>query len=99
MVLFVIVGAALTLISLGLLFLGGYLLAIRLLPGTGGGDSLALAVATLLCATAQAVAVALVLGAAGRLFLPWALMLQLALVLGLLRWRRRLSPAELRGPL
>jgi hypothetical protein len=98
MVLFVIVGAALTLISLGLLFLGGYLLAIRLLPGSGG-DPLALAIATLLCATAQAIAEALALGAAGRLFLPWALLLQLALVLGLLRWPRRLSTAELRAPL
>src|ERR1700724_552717 len=94
---FVIVGAALTLVSLGLLFLGGYLLAIRLLAGT---DPLALAVATLLCATAQAIAEGLALGAAGRLFLlPWALLLQLLLILALLRWPRRLSSAELRGPL
>ncbi len=107
MVPFVIVGAALTLISLSLLFLGGYLLALRLLSrrrGNGGdggphGDPLAIAIATLLCATAQAVAVALVLGAAGRLFLPWALLLQLALVVGLLRRPPRLSPAELRVPL
>src|SRR5260370_16424712 len=100
MVPFVIVGAALTLISLSLLFLGGYLLALRLLSrrrGNGGdggphGDPLAIAIATLLCATAQAVAVALVLGAAGRLFLPWALLLHLALAGGPVRRPPPLSP-------
>jgi hypothetical protein len=100
MTLFAIVGAALTLISLGLVGLGGYVLALRLLPAADRtADPLAVAVAALLCATAEAVAVALLLGAAGQLYLPWALALQLGLVLALLRWPRRLQPEELRGPL
>jgi hypothetical protein len=100
MTLFAIVGAALTLISLGLVGLGGYVLALRLLPAADRtGDPLALATAALLCATAQAVAIALLLGAAGQLYLPWALVLQLGLVLALLRWPRRLPPEELSGPL
>jgi hypothetical protein len=94
------VGAALTLISLGLVGLGGYVLALRLLPAAHRtGDPLVLATAALLCATAQAVAIALLLGAAGQLYLPWALALQLGLVVALLRWPRRLPPEELRGPL
>jgi hypothetical protein len=95
-----ILGAALTLICLWLVLLGGYLLALRLLPPAARErDLLALAVAALLCATAEAVGIALLLGAAGHLYLPWALLLQTLLVAGLLRWPRRLAAAEARRPL
>jgi hypothetical protein len=95
-----ILGAALTLISLGLVLLGGYLLALRLLPAEDREDDLlALAVAALLCATAEAVGIALLLGATGHLYLPWALLLQALLVAALLRWPRRLAGADLRRPL
>ncbi len=100
MLLLAVVGTALTLISLGGVCLSGYLTAIRLLPASArGADPLAFAIATLLAATAEAVAIALLLGAAGRLFLPWALALQLILVVALLRWPRRLTSEELRRPL
>ncbi len=100
MLLLAVAGTALTLISLGGLFLGGYLIAIRLLPaGASGTDNLAFAIAALLAATAEAVAIALLLGAIGHLFLPWALALQLILVVALLRWPRRLTSEELRRPL
>src|SRR5260370_31379096 len=100
MTLLAVVGTALTLISLGLVFLGGLLIALRLLPaGLRAADTLAFAIAALLAATAEAVAIALVLGAAGRLFLPWALALQLLLVVVLLRWPGRLGAEELRQPL
>jgi hypothetical protein len=100
MTLLAVMGTALTLIALGGVCLGGYLIALRLLPAkVRAADTLALAIAALLAATAEAVAIALVLGAVGRLFLPWALALQLLLVLALLRWPRRLAPEELRRPL
>ncbi|HEV3455429.1 MAG TPA: hypothetical protein VHG32_02655 [Thermoanaerobaculia bacterium] len=100
MTLLAVVGTALTLITLGGVFLGGLLIALRLLPaGLRATDTLAFASAALLAATAEAVGIALVLGAAGRLFLPWALALQLLLVVVLLRWPRRLGSAELRQPL
>ena len=87
-----ILGAALTLICLWLVLLGGYLLALRLLPPADRErDLLALAVAALLCATAEAVGIALLLGAAGHLYLPWALLLQALLVAGLLLWPRPLA--------
>ncbi|MBV8200833.1 MAG: hypothetical protein JOZ15_09445 [Acidobacteria bacterium] len=99
MTLLAVVGAALTWITLGGLALGGYLVALRLLPERlRATDPLALAIAALLGATAQAVGIALALGAAGRLQLPWALALQLALVVALLRWPRRLGAEELRRP-
>jgi hypothetical protein len=95
-----VVGTALTLISLGGVFLGGYLIALRLLPASlRAADALAFAIAALLAAAAEAVAIALVLGAAGQLFLPWALALQLLLVVALLRWPSRLTSEELRRPL
>jgi hypothetical protein len=100
MILLAVAGAALTLISLGAVGLGGYLLALRLLPASARtGDLLALAIATLLGATAEAVGIALLLGAAGHLYLPWALLLQVLLVAALLRWPRRFRSAELRAPL
>jgi hypothetical protein len=100
MILLAVVGTALTLISLGAVGLGGYLLALRLLPESArAGDLPALAAATLLAATAEAVGIALLLGAAGHLYLPWALLLQVLLVVALLRWPRRLSSEELRAPL
>ncbi len=100
MTLLAVLGAALTLLSLAGVFLGGFLIALRLLPASlRRADSLAFAVAALLAATAEAVAIALVLGAAGRLFMPWALALQLLLVVALLRWPGQLSPEDLRQPL
>jgi hypothetical protein len=100
MIVLAILGAALTLISLGLVFLGGYLLALRLLPPADRDrDLLALAVAALLCATAEAVGIALLLGAAGHLYLPWALLLQALMVAGLLLWPRQLAAADVRRPL
>ncbi len=78
-------GAALTLIALGFLALGGYLLALRLLRDEALADPLALAVATLACATAEAVAIGLLLGAGGLLRLELALGLQALLTVVLLR--------------
>ena len=100
MALLAVVGTALTLISLGAVGLGGYLMALRLMPASvRATDPLAVAVATLLAASAEAVGIALLLGATGHLFVPWALASQLLLVVALLRWPRRLSAEELRGPL
>ena len=100
MLLLAVTGTALTLISLGGLCLCGYLTAIRLLTaGARGTDTLAFAITALLAMTAEAVAIALLLGATGHLFLPWALALQLILVVALLRWPRRLASEELRRPL
>ena len=100
MILIAVIGTALTLLALGGVLLGGYLVALRLLPASVlAADPLALATAALLAATADAVAIALVLGAAGRLFLPWALALQLLVVVALLRWPGQLAPEDLRRPL
>jgi hypothetical protein len=100
MMVLAVVGTALTLISLAGLGLGGYLIALRLLPARNrAADTLAFAIAAVLGATAEAVGIALLLGAVGRLFLPWALALQLVLVIALLRWPRRLTADELRQPL
>ena len=75
MFLFDVLGLGLTLCTLALLALGGYLLALRLL-GTGAlEDPLALAIATLLAATAEAVGIALLLGALGVLRLELGLAL------------------------
>lgn len=92
--LFHILGSVLTLITLGLLVTGGYLGALLLfrrepVEDADPPDPLTIAVASLLLTTAQAVAVALVLGALGLLRLELALALQTALVYGLYRGVRR----------
>jgi hypothetical protein len=87
-----LLGAALTLVTLGFLALGGYLAALRLLGGDAGRDPLALAVASLLLATAEAAGIGLLLGALGLLRLPYALALQAGLVLALLLPLRRTPP-------
>ncbi len=85
MILLDLVGAALTLVTLAFLLLGGLLLALRLLRGEALADPLALAVAALVLATGQAVLIGLVLGVLGVLRLELALAVQAALVLALLK--------------
>jgi hypothetical protein len=87
-----LLGAALTLVTLSFLALGGYLAALRLLGGGAGRDPLALAVASLLLATAEGVGIGLLLGALGVLRLPYALALQAGLVLVLLLPLRKSPP-------
>ncbi len=95
-----VAGAALTLIALGFLGLGGYLLALRLLRNEAVADPLALAIATLSCATAQAVAIGLLLGACGVLRLELALGSQALLTVLLLRSvRGRVPGGSLGAPL
>jgi hypothetical protein len=84
-----ILGLALTLLALTLLALGGYLLALPLLGEQARRDALALAIATLLAATAEAVAIGLALGVCGWLRIEWALAAQAALVAAL--WRAGLA--------
>ncbi len=92
-----LLGAALTLVSLALVGLVGFLLAVRLLGRRAAEEPLALAIAALLAATAQAIAVAFVLGALGALRLELALALEALAAVALLRWPRRLATGELRG--
>lgn len=95
-----LVGVLMTLGAVGFLILGGYLAALRLLrdptaanPGeTPASDPLALAIASLLLATAQAVGIGLLLGALGVLRIDLALALQAALVLLLLLGVRKAPP-------
>jgi hypothetical protein len=82
-----LVGAALTLVTLAFLFLGGLLLALRLLRAEALADPLALSIAALVLATGQAVLIGLVLGVLGVLRLELALALQAGLVLVLLKAR------------
>jgi hypothetical protein len=80
-----LVGAASTLVTLGFLLLGGYLAALRLLGGKAAvGDPLAVAIASLLLATAEAVGIGLLLGGLGVLRFDFALALQAGLTLLLL---------------
>jgi hypothetical protein len=65
-----LVGAVLTLLTLALLGLGGYLLALLALGRDAARDPLRLAVAALLAATGEAVLLGLLLGACGLLWLP-----------------------------
>ncbi len=88
-----VLGAALTLLALAFLALGGYLAALRLLGRSAALDPLALAVASLLLAFAEAIAGGLLLGALGVLRIDLALSLQILLVLGLLLRLRRQPPA------
>ncbi len=87
-----LLGAALTLIAIGFLALGGYLGALRLLREDAARDPLALAVATLLLATAEAVGIGLLLGGLGLLRIDLALALQAALALVLLAGFRKSPP-------
>ncbi|MBV8201498.1 MAG: hypothetical protein JOZ15_12825, partial [Acidobacteria bacterium] len=82
-------GLALTLLALALLAVGGYLLALRLLGEDARRDMLALAIATLLAATAEALAIGLALGICGWLRIEWALAAQTLLVAVLARPGRR----------
>ncbi|HKI04240.1 MAG TPA: hypothetical protein VKK31_19845 [Thermoanaerobaculia bacterium] len=98
-----LVGVLMTLGAVGFLVLGGYLAALRLLRGTmaddPAGDPLALAIASLLLATAQAVGIGLLLGALGMLRIDLALALQAALVLLLLLgFRQAPPPGGVGGP-
>ena len=68
-----VMGLALTLLTLGLLAVGGYLLALRLLGAEARRDPLALAIAALLAATAEALAIGLALGICGALRIEAAL--------------------------
>jgi hypothetical protein len=94
-----LLGVLLTLAAVGLLVSGGYLAALRLLREEAARDPLALAVASLLLATAQAVGIGLLLGGLlgglGVLRIGYALALQAALVLSLLYASRRTG---IRGP-
>jgi hypothetical protein len=90
-------GAVLTLLALGALGLGGYLLALLLLGKRAEEEPLDLAVATLLAATGLGVGLGLALGALGELRIEWALPLALVLSAGLgIAMRRR--GENLRGP-
>lgn len=94
-----LLGAGLTLVAIGFLVLGGYLAALRLLREEAARDPLALGIATLLAATAEAVGVGLLLGALGLLRISWALALQAGVVLVLLLPLRKAPPAGgLGGP-
>ncbi len=84
-----ILGLAATLLALALLAVGGYLLALRLLGEEARRDALALAIATLLSATAEALAIGLALGICGWLRIEWALAAQASLVAAL--WRSGLA--------
>jgi hypothetical protein len=77
-----LLGAVLTLLALGALGLGGYLLALLLLGTRAEEDTLELAVAALLCATGEGVGLGLALGAVGELRITFALPLALALAAG-----------------
>jgi hypothetical protein len=83
-----LLGALLTALSLGGLALGGYLAAVLLLGEDAKRDRLALATASILMALVEAIAIALLLGAFGRLRFPLAFASLAALVLVLLRSAR-----------
>src|SRR4051794_37551721 len=94
-----LLGAALTLVTLGFLFLGGYLAALLLLGEGGARDPLILAIATLLLATAEAVGIGLLLGGLGLLRFDLALALQAIItLLLLLRLRKAPPPGGVEGP-
>lgn len=94
-----LLGVLLTLAAVGLLVSGGYLAALRLLREEARRDPLALAVASLLLATAQAIGIGLLLGGLlgglGALRIGYALGIQSALVLALLYASRGIG---IRGP-
>jgi hypothetical protein len=87
MILLALVGLPLTVCALALLLVGGYLAAVRLLGEEAQRDALGLAIATLLAATAQALAIGLLLGGLGALRIEWALAAQTLIVAALARRR------------
>ncbi|HXT21214.1 MAG TPA: hypothetical protein VN923_10720, partial [Thermoanaerobaculia bacterium] len=87
-----LLGALLTLLALGFLALGGYLAALRLLGGRATSDPLAFAIAALLLSFAEAIAIALLLGALGVLRIDVAMSLAALVVLALLLSLRRQPP-------
>ena len=90
-----VAGALLTLLALGALGGGGYLLAVRLLGlARAASDALALAAAWLLAATGLGVGIGLALGACGQLRLAPGLALALLVCVALLAWRPREGAAE-----
>src|SRR5947209_14499167 len=91
-----LMGIVLTLITLGFLALAGYLTALRLLGGEAERDALALAIGSLLAATAEALGIALLLGGLGVLRLDLALAILVLLVFVLLRAGG--GPASVAGP-
>ncbi|HEV7786158.1 MAG TPA: hypothetical protein VGQ28_12520, partial [Thermoanaerobaculia bacterium] len=95
-----LIGAALTLVTLGFLLLGGYLAALRLLGnGPAGRDPLAIAIASLLLMTTEAVGIGLLLGGLGVLRFDFALALQAGLtLLLLLGFRKAPPPGGVGGP-
>lgn len=95
-----LMGASMTLITVGFLALGGYLAALRLLGAEEAGrDPLALAIASLLLSTAEAVGIGILLGGLGllRIDLALALLAGLTLVL-LLGLRKAPPPGGVGGP-
>src|ERR1700730_6138663 len=96
-----VLGAVLTLLAMGALAAGGYLLALLALREEAARDPLRLAVTWLLCATAEGVLLALALGVVGALFLPVALGLAvgLAVVLAFAVTRRSVAPRDPVGAL
>lgn len=95
-----LLGALLTVLALAFLAAGGYLLALRLLGDRAVADPLALAVAALLLALAEAIGIALLLGALGVLRIDLALGIAGLVALGLLvPLRRRPPPGGIGRPL
>jgi hypothetical protein len=96
-----LLGAVLTLVTLLFLVLGGYLLACLLLRERAQSDPLALAVAALLAATAEAGLIGLLLGFLGVLKITVGLLLLAVITLALLRRARAAgdpwAPASLLG--
>lgn len=88
-------GAFVTLLAIGLVGCGGYLMALLVLPQNPGGtsqtrsDPLLVAIASILLALAQGIGISLVLGALDSLHLGLALAIQTLLVWGLYRTIRR----------
>lgn len=93
-----VMGLALTLLTLALLAVGGYLLALRLLGAEARRDPLALAITALLAATAEALAIGLALGICGELRIEAALAAQTLLVAVLGRGRRATAGGDLWEP-
>jgi hypothetical protein len=90
-----VMGLALTLLTLALLAVGGYLLALRLLgEEEARRDPLALAIAALLAATAEALAIGLALGICGALRIEAALAAQTLLIAVLGRRRRSAAGSD-----
>jgi hypothetical protein len=88
-----VLGALLTLIGLGVLLLGGFLAAVRLLGKRAEREPLTLAIASLVATSAIAVGIGLALGAVGLLRIDLALAGAATLVL-VLAWGERRAGSE-----